>query len=80
MPKPNQSVDEFVRERIKEAVNTFHDAHGVVRPGREPDYLNGRWCVKCHNSLPEGWRRPCDVCGFNNGPISLDGLVGDKDA
>ena len=41
----------------------FRDMLGCVRKGREPDYRNGHWCVRCGNSLPRGWVEPCDVCG-----------------
>ncbi len=62
---PDAAAD-YVDEKIKAAVNAFYDAHGVVRPGRDPDYINGRWCIGCHNSLPLDWRGPCDVCGKVN--------------
>jgi len=41
----------------------FRDMLGLPRKGREPDYLHGRWCIRCHNSLPDDWKDPCDVCG-----------------
>jgi len=69
------AVREFIREKIEAAMDAFCDAYGVVRPGREPDYLYGRWCIKCHNSLPTEWSGPCDVCGYGPKPISLEGLV-----
>ena len=69
------TVDEYIREKIKAAVDGFHDAFGVARPGREPDYLDGRWCIKCHNSLPLYWSGPCDICGYEPTAISLEGLM-----
>lgn len=52
------------------------DMCGIPRKGREPDYLYGRWCVRCHNSLPDDWGiKPCDVCGAATGSISLNGLL-----
>lgn len=55
--------------------DAVHDFFGIPREGREPDYLNGRWCIKCDNSLPDDWQGPCDVCGYAPTPISLDGLL-----
>ena len=55
--------ESFIAARFKEAVDAFHDAFGVVRRGREADYRHGRWCPRCHNSLPADWTGPCDVCG-----------------
>lgn len=45
----------------------IRDMFGIPRVGREPDYLNGRWCIRCHNSLPGDWGlKPCDVCGYRS--------------
>jgi hypothetical protein len=71
------SVDSFVADRFKNAIDTIHDRFGYARPGRQPDYLMGRWCVRCHNSLPEDWAGPCDICGAATGSILLDGLLAD---
>lgn len=57
------------------AKDYIYDLLGIPRPGREPDYIKGRWCVGCHNSLPDDWRGPCDVCGKVNEGFSLDGLM-----
>lgn len=46
-----------------QAKDEFRDMCGIPRVGREPDYLYGRWCIRCHNSLPLDWKDPCDVCG-----------------
>jgi len=57
---------EYVLQKIVDALiekDEFRDMVGLPRKGREPDYLYGRWCIRCHNSLPEGWVQPCDVCG-----------------
>jgi hypothetical protein len=57
---------EYVLQKIVDALSEkdeFRDMVGLPRKGREPDYLYGRWCIRCHNSLPEGWVQPCDVCG-----------------
>jgi hypothetical protein len=73
MTEPIQS------ERSVAIENMLRDMCGVPRKGREPDYLNGRWCIKCHNSLPEDWGvKPCDICGAATGfQGSLDGLLAD---
>lgn len=53
----------------------FRDKVGFPRKGREPDYLYGRWCVKCQNSLPEDWGiKPCDVCGAATGSKGSAGI------
>ena len=74
MPQPLQ-IEEFIRDKVKAAINAFYDAHEVVRPGREPDVINGRWCIKCGNSLPLDWKGPCDVCSYEPKPISLEGVM-----
>lgn len=57
----------------------FRDMAHLPRKGREPDYLYGRWCIRCHNSLPEDWGiKDCDVCGAATGfKGSLSGLLGE---
>lgn len=61
-----------------EVENRLRDLAGIPRIGRQPDYLNGRWCIGCHNSLPDDWRGPCDVCGKVNESISMEGLLADS--
>lgn len=54
------------------------DKLGIPRKGRTLDYINGRWCIRCHNSLPNDWGiKPCDVCGAETGMMPLDGLTYD---
>lgn len=78
--KAKESAMEGVLQKIVDYLadkDEFRDMIGMPRKGREPDYLYGRWCVKCHNSLPEDWGiKPCDVCGAATGStVSLDGLL-----
>lgn len=58
--------------------DVVHDLLGIPRKGREPDYIHGRWCPRCGNSLPEDHDiKPCDVCGSATGfdVKDLDGLI-----
>ena len=71
----NDTKTEFIRKKMEEAVNTFHDVLGVPRLGREPDFINGRWCIKCQNSLPLDHEGPCDVCGYEPRPVVFDGMM-----
>lgn len=78
--KAKDPAMEAVLQKIVDHVaesDEFRDMIGMARKGREPDYLYGRWCVRCHNSLPEDWGiKPCDVCGAATGStVSLDGLL-----
>lgn len=88
MPEPYITVhaknpnDEALAELAQKLLDFWmsqddvRDSMGLPRKGREPDYINGRWCVKCYNSLPLDWEeKPCDVCGAPTGIMSLDGLL-----
>ena len=62
-------IDGKMREAMQALVDhitdsdEFRDEVGIPRVGREPDYLNGRFCLRCRNSLPMDTVEPCDVCG-----------------
>lgn len=76
MPEPHpyftvtskDPVEQYVADTLGKIMDHIlnsdeeRDYLGIPRKGREPDYLYGRWCIRCHNSLPEGWTEPCDVC------------------
>lgn len=55
--------------------DAVRDEMHIPRKGREPDYINGRWCIKCHNSMPVEQKTVCDVCGYSNRSIGFDGLL-----
>lgn len=57
--------DQYIADMLQKMLDSdrHRDMLGLPRKGREPDYFNGRWCVRCHNSLPLDWVEPCDVCG-----------------
>lgn len=63
LPTTSPAIGAFIEGKMKAATDALHDHLRIPRKGREPDYLYGRWCVKCHNSLPQEWVEPCDVCG-----------------
>lgn len=78
---------EEVRDTLQQVINhalkqnEYRDMLGLPRIGREPDYMNGRWCIGCHNSLPMDWQGPCDVCGkatSNVGTGTFAGLLYDE--
>jgi hypothetical protein len=56
------AVLQKILDHVKDT-DRFRDMVGIPRKGREPDYVLGRWCIRCHNSLPDDWKSPCDVCG-----------------
>lgn len=68
------SAQQYMAETFQKIIDhiadsdEYRDEVGLPRKGREPDYLYGRWCIRCHNSLPEDWGiKDCDVCGAATG-------------
>ncbi len=62
-----QAVLQKIVDQVSDS-DEFRDMARIPRKGREPDYLYGRWCIRCHNSLPDDWGiKPCDVCGADTG-------------
>lgn len=73
-----QYLDEMLQKILDHWLESDEecDKLGIPRKGRTPDYINGRWCIRCHNSLPDDWGiKPCDVCGAETGSLSLNGLA-----
>jgi hypothetical protein len=75
-------IDHWIKspEGQKAMGDAVHDLLGLPRKGREPDYLDGRFCPRCHNSLPLDWTEPCDVCGAATSSISFEGIIAEGDA
>lgn len=59
--------------------DAVRDEMHLPRKGREPDYINGRWCIKCHNSMPVDQKTACDVCGYANRIAGWSGVISDKE-